>query len=337
MKTIRLGFFDFPGPFNPERILALLRQRFTVVLDQDKPDYVIYSVFGHDFLKYKRAVRICFTSENVIPDFNLCDYAFGYHWLDFGDRYYRCPNYQLYDQYSDLRARRRSLAAGQSLAYAKPKFCNFIYSNNKGHPIRDELFHHLHARKPVESAGSHLRNVDAEIGPAYRGDWTVPKVEFQKQYRFTVAFENSSSPGYTTEKLVHALAADTVPIYWGNPAVGREFNTARMVNCHEFDELDEIVEHVLEIDADNERFNAMLREPFFPGDQPPAGLSDDAVLDQFARIFEQELPQAYRRNFHFWGHKYESRVKQQADASGFLSGNRLASRLARYLRGIGRS
>ncbi len=186
----------------------------------------------------------------------------------------------------------------------------------------------------MESVGRHLRNSDADIGPAYQGDWATPKVAFQKQYRFSIAFENSSSPGYTTEKLVHALAADTIPIYWGNPDVGREFNCARLINCHDYGGADEIVETVLALDADPARLAAMLHEPFFPDDQPPPALSDDAVLDQFAMIFEQPLPEAYRRNFHFWGEKYESRAKAQADAAAFLSGDRLASRLARGLRAV---
>lgn len=331
MKPIRLAFSDFPGPFNPERILALLKQRFHILIDQDKPDYVIYSIFGHDFMGYDNAVRIFFTGENVIPDFNLCDYAFGYDWIEFGDRYHRCPNYQLYDQYKDLLKRRGTLESGQFLSYNKTHFCNFIYTNGNGHPFRDELFHFLHAKKPVDSAGAHLRNVDDEIGPAYQGDWTKPKVEFQKRYRFTIAFENSSSPGYTTEKLVHALAADTIPIYWGNPLVGREFNLKRIINCHEYDSLLDIVNRIMEIEEDQNQFEAILREPFLPNDQDIPGLSDKEILDRFSMIFEQDHAKAFRRNFYFWGQKYERRRIEEVSAFRFLNRNQLLSKVARKM------
>ena len=34
-------------------------------------------------------------------------------------------------------------------------------------------------------------------------------------YKFYLAFENSQSPGYVTEKLWQALKMGSVPIYWG--------------------------------------------------------------------------------------------------------------------------
>jgi hypothetical protein len=117
-------------------------------------------------------------------------------------------------------------------------------------------------KKKVDSAGAHLKNIEDEIGAAYQGDWTKPKVDFQKKYKFTIAFENSSSIGYTTEKIVHALAADTIPIYWGNPEVEREFNPKRIINCHDFDNIEQIIKRVFEIDENDTKFQEVLREPF---------------------------------------------------------------------------
>src|SRR5262249_55166951 len=53
-------------------------------------------------------------------------------------------------------------------------------------------------------------------------------------YKFVIAFENSSLSGYNTEKLTHAIEADCVPIYWGDPEIGRSFNTRRFVNGHDY-------------------------------------------------------------------------------------------------------
>ncbi|MGA8262522.1 MAG: glycosyltransferase family 10 [Arenicellales bacterium] len=332
MTPIRLAFSDFPGPFNPRRILKLLKQRFPVQIEQEYPDYVIYSVFGHDFTRYGNAVRIFFTGENVIPDFNLCDYAFGYHWIEFSDRYFRCPNYRFYDQYKELTTRGASAIQGEALDHAKPRFCNFIYTKSNGHPFRDEFFHRLNSRKRVDSAGRHLRNVDDDIGPAYHGDWTIPKVEYQKQFRFSIAFENSSSPGYTTEKIVHALAADTVPIYWGNPDIGREFNTRRFINCHEYESPDAVIERVLELEQDRDAFRCVLTEPFFPPDNQVGNLTDEAVLDRFSLIFEQEHAAAFRRNFHAWGTRYEKRRRREVESHGFVTGKGALGATARLLR-----
>jgi hypothetical protein len=326
---LRLCFADFPGEFNPTRILRLLRRRFAVEIDTVRPDWVLFSVFGHNYLQYADAVRIFFTGENVHPDFNLCDYAFGFDWLEFGDRYYRCPNYQLYEHYHEIRLRRRSRLTREDLA-GKSGFCNFIYTNGSVHPFRDEFFRALSAYRRVDSAGAHLNNVGFTPGVAYTGDWPGDKVAFQKRYKFTIAFENSSTPGYTTEKIVHALAADTIPIYFGNPLVGREFNSQRFINCHDFPDPEAVIARIAEIDQNDEQYLAMVNGPFFRGDEPLLSLSEEAVLDHFALIFGQTKTAAYRRNFHVWGPIYEQRRIREVNAE------RRAAELQQALEAAGR-
>ena len=43
-------------------------------------------------------------------------------------------------------------------------------------------------------------------------------------YRFSVVMENDSYPDYYTEKITDCFASWTVPIYWGNPSIGENFN-----------------------------------------------------------------------------------------------------------------
>lgn len=82
-----------------------------------------------------------------------------------------------------------------------------------------------------------------------------------KKYKFTIAFENSSSNGYTTEKLYQPLQSFSVPIYWGNPLVVRDFNPKAFINCNDFDnDFDAVIERVKELDNDPDKYLAMLRE-----------------------------------------------------------------------------
>jgi hypothetical protein len=74
-----------------------------------------------------------------------------------------------------------------------------------------------------------MASIDPEPGHI---DWKA-KVDFLRAYKFVIAFENSSSPGYNTEKLTDAIEADCVPIYWGDPEIGRSFNVRRFVNAHD--------------------------------------------------------------------------------------------------------
>jgi hypothetical protein len=327
-KRIRLVFSGFPGPFNPTQITRLLEQRYELEIDSKQPDYVIYSVFSDEFLNYPNAVRIFFTGENVHPDFNLCDYAFGYDWLAFGDRYMRCPNYQLYDQFKDLCKRRRTKLAEVP---TERLFCNFIYTNHSGHPFRDEFFHKLSSYRQINSPGVHLRNCSDEIGAPYKGDWSKPKVEYQRRFKFSFAFENSSTVGYTTEKIVHALAADTIPLYWGNPQIGRDFNPRRIVNCHEFASPEDVLARIAELDRNEALYREILEQPFFYNDKVPDQLLDDAVLSQFERIFAQPKELAFRRNAYGWGARYERQRQHSLGAATFLSSRGPLSFVARRL------
>ena len=63
------------------------------------------------------------------------------------------------------------------------------------------------------------------------------KIEALAPYRFTVVVENSRAAGYFTEKLVDALLTGTVPIYWGDPAIGDHFDLGGMMIAESLDEL----------------------------------------------------------------------------------------------------
>jgi len=52
------------------------------------------------------------------------------------------------------------------------------------------------------------------------------KIAFISNYDMVFACENTRIPYYTTEKLYEALLVDSVPIYWGSPTIGEEFNPA---------------------------------------------------------------------------------------------------------------
>ena len=83
------------------------------------------------------------------------------------------------------------------------------------------------------------------------------KVEFQRPYRFSIAFENASYPGYTTEKLYHAMLSATIPIYWGNPLVSRDFNPASFLVGSDYPTLEALVDAVIELDRDDDRYRRM--------------------------------------------------------------------------------
>ncbi len=303
LPRLRVKFADFFPQFDPEDnfFLTLLRRRYAVEVHPEA-DYLIHSRFGYDFLRHD-GIRIFYTTENVRPNFDLCDYALAFDHLEFGDRYRRLPLYRLYEGIY------RTVIAGVPAdpAAARRKFCSYVVSNrraSRADTARVQIFQKLSAHRRVESGGRQFNNVGGPV---------ADKLAFLRGCKFNIAFENASTPGYTTEKIIEAKAAGSVPVYWGNPLIAAELNPRAFVNCHDFPDLDAVVRHVQELDGDDTAYLAMLAEPIFPGGTEPAELREERLLEFFAPIFDQPVEQAYRRSrVGRWGRRAEKEYRRVA-------------------------
>ena len=164
---------------------------------------------------------------------------------------------------------------------------------------RTRIFDLLSAYKPVTSGGKWRNNVG---GPM------VDKIAFQSKYRFLIAFENSSTLGYLTEKFAQAAQSNAVPIYWGDPEIGKLFNPRAFINCHELPSLEAAVERVKSLDSNEDLYRRLLSEPWFPDGREPESLQHKTIVDFLANIFDQPHDAAYRRNRSRWGIKTEKRL-----------------------------
>ena len=248
-KHIRIRFVDFWDDFVPENNIfyQLLSEHYEVELS-DTPDYLFCSVFGEEHLRYD-CVKIFYTGENQCPDFNLYDYAIGFEHLSLGDRYMRLPIYYLnrYQRYFRLMQDKHVKPITE-----KEAFCSFVYSNDRASAVREQFFDQLSEYKKVSSGGRYRNNIGGPV---------EDKLEFELKHKFSFSFENSSYPGYCTEKLVQSFAAQTVPIYWGDPTAAETFNKEAFINCLDYSSWDEVLEAVKRVDADPELYEQMLKTP----------------------------------------------------------------------------
>ena len=332
MKKIKLWFTDFYKGFDPSNnyLYNLLNRHYNLILDSAEPDYLIYSCYSREFLKYKNCIKIYYTGENLIPDFNLCDYAIGFNYLEFGDRYLRYPNFALIPEQFNQLLKEDSFALED--LKKKEYFCNFIYSNAQADPARDKFFHLLNNYKKVMSPGSHLNNSSMDIGGRFTEDWMYTKLNFQSRCKFSIAFENSSSPGYTTEKLMHAYITNTIPIYWGNPEVTKDFNPKSLINCHEFSSFEEVILRVKEIDQNDKLALQMLNEPPFSGNEIPENLRKETLESFLKAIFDQEHKEAFRRPRYGTTSKYEKEFIQNFHLMNSGTFSKLNRKLKRFLK-----
>ena len=275
---VKINFVDFWGDFNKKDnfITCVLSKKYEVVIS-DNPDYLFYGTFGYSHLNYN-CVKIMFIGENIAPDFNLCDYALGFDYIHFGDRYMRLPLYCTYDCFASLT--KMNLPSDKTLL--DRKFCSMVVSNNRhASPHRERFFKLLSEYKQVDSGGKLWNNVGGPV---------VDKLEFVSQYKFNIAFENSAVHGYTTEKIMEPMTVNTLPIYWGNPMVYKDFNADSFVNVNDFTSMEDAVQHIVDLDNDDTKYLHMLKVPKVLDDNIINW--QDKLLDFLSNIIEKPLDEA---------------------------------------------
>ena len=285
LPSIRLRFVGFWDGFDPHDnyFTRLLGRRYHLELCDD-PDFIIFSYVGERRRDYRRwnCVRIFYTGENIPPDWSACDWAFSFEHTPH-PRHFRLPHWPFYvDPLALVKPIDHDPAA---ILSQKNRFCAFVVSN----PLcrtRNDFFRKLSRYKPVDSGGKVLNTLGHRVGD---------KQAFLRDYKFTIAFENESHPGYTTEKIVEPMLANSIPIYWGDPLVGCDFDTGSFLSAHDSPSLDDLVDRVVEVDRNPSLHLQLLGRPWYPGNRVPASASVETILDQFTRIFTTPVEPIARR------------------------------------------
>ena len=194
-KNIKIKYVDFWPGFNPEDnyFTNILREKYDVTVPDD-PDYIIASSFGNRHIDYNGCVKILFTGENITPDFNLYDYAMGFQYITYEDRYIRLPLYALYTDVIPQALRKHQLSDEEYLS--RKGFCNYVISNPDTSGDRDRIIDAIATYKVPDSGGRYRNNVGGPV---------KDKLKFASGYRFSIAAENTSGSGYTTEKILDLL------------------------------------------------------------------------------------------------------------------------------------
>ena len=149
-------------------------------------------------------------------------------------------------------------------------------SNTKNSaPERVQLVDALNTHKPVALGGKWRNNV---YGPV------ADKIAFQSTYKFVLAVENYSAPGYLTEKFAQAAQSNAIPIYWGDPTITQYINPKSFINCHDFKSMEALVARIRELDQDDEAYRAMLSEPWFINREEPPEWRDATFANFLGNI-----------------------------------------------------
>ena len=307
MKTININFEKMYGGFLKEDnlITNTLRLRYNVVIDESNPDVIFCQDFPGDPAAPVTASRLGRSKivhwfiesldKTGMPNYDHCDFSISSCKFDHPQNI-RIPLWALYIDWFgrpyNPNRNQAFLVSPEKLVepktyQPKEKFCSILTNNGQG--LRGSIYpyfiqYFIDKGLLVESRGNYLRNMESiQVGAG--GDEKV-KLEYIKNFKFHLCFDNSQFDGWITEKLIHPLYEGVVPIYWGCPDVIEEFNNDAFIHVRDFSNAEEVCDKVLEIYRNPDMFKDIQSQPTFPGNKIPEHVKPESILEDLTRIIE---------------------------------------------------
>ena len=280
-KTIRICGANLNSRQEFEQtLLWYLKDRFIVQFDCTNPDYLIYNVFGYNEInpRYNNIIKIAIYTENTIPDIFICDYAIGHAHISYLDRYFMLPFCFLRKlnetKHLDFQKIRKEV-----INNPRKKFCVAAISQTASYLtdyFRLDFINQLNKYKKVDMAGRYNNNVGGPI---------KNKIEFFKDYKFSIATENTNGDGYASEKIIDSFISGTIPIYYGSYMIEEYINPKAYILINGPQDMIEKIEYIKKIDNDNDLYKSILKENVF--------------------INNKILQKSYKEQSEFWFHIFE--------------------------------
>ena len=313
---LKIWFTDFWRP--DEEIVKKFRffdqnflDTFGFSLDKNNPDLLIYSWHGSNHKNYK-CKKLFFMPENARKTYNM------------NDRFRQDFNDILNNKDYDFLIANNTIPSGffdkervlQNQSYftrwgwdyacekvfdrrlqPKPtKDVCMIYST--GLPER-YLFAELIKERfyNVGLYGPFVNNPIENIIKPKPGDivsgWHCleTRIELASQYKFEVAIENSRAPGHVTEKLHEAYASGCIPIYCGARDLEKiGMNPEAVIYCNDLsrESINEVLDNVIEISNDQEKFNRIRNQPLYLETKDPKKDWDDFFHFVHRKVSEEK-------------------------------------------------
>lgn len=281
-----------------------LNEHFNVIFVDDlsyecEVDLLFFGAFIENLkslIDSYNCLKIFYTGENIKPIFNnnttfgnyvqydenynkhygkwhnypACDISMSFYYTEHNN--VRIPFY-LEDYHNEMH---RLLKENRTNFKKRTKFCCFIVKNPTCE-FRNDFFIKLNTYKKVDSIGPHLNNHTFDVGnPFNTNEIHYKKLKFISDYKFIIAMENTKTLGYTTEKIVDAMMVGTIPIYWGNPLIHKEFNEQSFINVNGYEDIDSVINNIIQLDNNDAMYDEMQKQSCLVNNK----FCDDQILDE---------------------------------------------------------
>ncbi len=316
MKKVAFKYWPREATPKDHFFKNILKEKFKVHFTSVKEaDVIFFSIFDgtnkREIPEFEfNGTKVFFTGENVKVDMKKCTFGFGFDYEEKikNKNYLRLPLYTYYGAGKDLIKPKNYNP--KKILKSKTKFCNYVYS--KDAKKRVEFFKELSKYKLIDAPGKSNNNslpipsnklklitsavrkiesinkkyVISSLIQRHFGNWREEIINYQKNYKFSIAFENESSIGYTTEKIYHPMLANSIPIYYGNPEISRDFNTKSFVNYHDYNDTKKVVDIVMDLDQNEKKYLSMLKQPWLKKNKINKWMDKKRIEKQLALILK---------------------------------------------------
>jgi alpha(1,3/1,4) fucosyltransferase len=313
MKNIKISFKNFWNiDYTSDVTLMFIKHYFSIhdvaiEISNNNPDIIFYSVncwkngkpHFPDNLDEEQAIKILFTRENLrshwyakvyLPNLDKFDFVLGFE-EDIAKNHYKIPYYfgKLYDQNSiDYQTIEKNLVEN---LYQKSKNISLISKNP--HKLRLDLLDKFKSKNITVDCpgkvGNNMPSIDdiQFTSSTAREKHNDIKRNFLEDYFFNICPENSWSPGYTTEKLYHAMISGCVPIYWGCDKLDDGFYNKEKVFLIDknLSNIDKIVDTTIDLmNNPNELLHYAGRSPFGENRMQIIENNNNKIMSLFKKI-----------------------------------------------------
>ena len=226
----------------------------------ENADVIFFSCFGSEHKKYKESsqIKILYIGENTRADFSVADYCLSFDFDSYGGKNFRLPHWYLYiNWWNEPEFPHAKISLDQLSHTYKPeeiwgrkKFCSIVIGN----PVMNRI--------EVAKKLNTYQQVDG-FGRVFGNQYSGCKIELLTDYRWNICFENSIYEGYVTEKLLEAKIAGCIPIYYGPFRFREDFNENCCLNYFNYENSEDLLETIIEIDKNELKFRSLASEPLF--------------------------------------------------------------------------
>ena len=276
----------------------LLSRHYNLTIDYENPQVIIYTRYNTEERKFyydKNVLKIYWTADPIILDQDTSKgsirrlnplyefesyedkpvledhYALTSDLCNYHPHHYHLPYYihSAYYQQEQLLT-----AHLNTPDWTTKKDISFVYTNH--HPWhRNYYFEILSKYLKINSGGKHLNNIGYKV---------EDKQKFIQKHAFDLSIENCFEHGYTTEKLLEPIMAQTIPIYWGSTA--NIINPKRYIKAPPNPE--DLVRHIHYLNKNPHIAQQIIQQPTFTD---PNALKNeyDKLLNFLCKIIDNHL------------------------------------------------